>query len=148
LEADQDIPPKGQTIPTVKKVSFAASISNSKTSINLRTGILHGQNQAIPQNPYLNKSNSMDQGTSSTRPAQLPFLKTDKAIILKKNTTRLHIHRYTLRFETIAEKNAEEGQQLVKDTLQRFLGIALQVDPKTIIPPYLELDRNDKAVLL
>jgi len=148
LEANQDIPPKGQTIPTVKNVSFAASVSNSNNPINLRTGILHGQNQAIPQNPYLNKSNSMDQGTSSTRPAQLPFLKTDKAIILKKNTTRLHIHRYTLRFETIAEKNAEEGQQLVKDTLQRFLGIALQVDPKTIIPPYLELDRNDKAVLL
>jgi hypothetical protein len=26
------------------------------------------------------------------------------------------------------------------------LEIVLQVDPKTIIPPYLELDRNDKSV--
>jgi len=88
----------------------------------------------------------MDQGTLFARPAQLPFLKTDKAITLKKKTTRLQIHRYTLRFETIEEKNAEEGLQLVKDTLQRFLDIALQVEPKTIIPPYLELDRSDKAV--
>jgi hypothetical protein len=111
LEADQEIPPKGQPIPTVKNVSFAALVSYSKTSNYLRTGNLHGQNQAIPKNPYINKYNSMDQGTLFARPAQLPFLKTDKAIILKKNTTRLHIHRYTLQFETIEEKNSEEGQQ-------------------------------------
>jgi len=64
LEANQDIPPKGQTTSTVKNVSFAASVSNSKNPINRRTGILHGQHQAIPQNPYLNKSNAADQGTA------------------------------------------------------------------------------------
>jgi len=30
--------------------------------------------------------------------------------------------------------------------LQRFLEILLQVEPKTILPPYLELDRNDKSI--
>jgi hypothetical protein len=34
----------------------------------------------------------------------------------------------------------------VQDTLQRFLDIVLQADPKTIITPYLELDRYDKSV--
>jgi hypothetical protein len=34
----------------------------------------------------------------------------------------------------------------VQDTLQRLLDIVLQADPKTILPPYLELDRNDKSV--
>jgi len=34
----------------------------------------------------------------------------------------------------------------VKETLQRFLEIVLQAEPKTILPPYLELDRKDKAI--
>jgi len=34
-EAAQEIPPKGQSLPAVRNVSFAASVSNSKTSNNL-----------------------------------------------------------------------------------------------------------------
>ncbi len=34
----------------------------------------------------------------------------------------------------------------MKETLQRFLEIVLQAEPKTILPPYLELDRKDKAI--
>jgi len=30
--------------------------------------------------------------------------------------------------------------------LKRFLDIVLQAEPKTILPPYLELDRNDKSI--
>jgi len=39
-----------------------------------------------------------------------------------------------------------KATRLFKKTLQRFLEIVLQADSKTIIPPYLELDRNDKSV--
>jgi len=72
--------------------------------------------------------------------------KVDKNIILKKNNTRPHVHRYTLRLKTIAAKSEEDGHQIIKDALQRFLDIVLQADSKTILPPYLELDRNDKSV--
>jgi len=59
---------------------------------------------------------------------------------------RGHIHRYTLRFKTIKAKEEEDRHQIIQDTLQKFLDIVLQADPKTIIPPYLELDRSDKTV--
>ena len=39
-----------------------------------------------------------------------------------------------------------KATRLFKKTLQRFLEIVLQADSKTIVPPYLELDRNDKSV--
>jgi hypothetical protein len=72
--------------------------------------------------------------------------KVDKTITLKKNNNRPHIHRYTVRFKTIKSKSEDEAHQLIQDCLQRFLDIVLQADPKTTIPPYLELDRNDKSV--
>jgi len=65
---------------------------------------------------------------------------------LKKGNIRSHIHRYTLRLKTIAAKSEEDGHLLIKEALQRSLDIILQADPKTILPPYLELDRNDKSV--
>jgi hypothetical protein len=51
-----------------------------------------------------------------------------------------------LRLKTIAAKSEEDGHQILKEALQQFLEIVLQADPKTILPPYLELDRNDKSV--
>ncbi len=66
--------------------------------------------------------------------------------MLKKNISRSHIHRYTLRFKTIKAKSEDESHQLIMESLQRFLEIVLQADAKTIIPPYLELDWNDKSV--
>jgi len=59
---------------------------------------------------------------------------------------RAHVHRYTLWFKTRKAKEEEEGYQLIQDTLQKFLDILLQVDPKTIILPYLELEWADKVV--
>lgn len=70
----------------------------------------------------------------------------DKQIILKKGMVRNHVHRYTLRFKTIKAKEEEDRQQIIQDTLQKFLDKVLQADPKTIIPPYLDLDRADKTV--
>jgi N-acetyl-gamma-glutamylphosphate reductase len=87
-----------------------------------------------------------ESGVLYPQSAPQPIAKPDKVITLKKNAARQQIHRYTLQFETIKEKNEEEAHQLVKESLQRFLDIVLQADPKTIIPPFLELDRNDKSV--
>jgi hypothetical protein len=87
-----------------------------------------------------------DHGVLHPQSAPQTIVKPDKVITLKKNAARPHIHRYTLRFKTIKEKNEEEAHQLVKESLQRYLDIVLQADPKTIIPPFLELDRNDKSV--
>ena len=43
-------------------------------------------------------------------------------------------------------KSEEENQIVLQEALQRFLEIILQADPKSIVPPFLELDRNDKSV--
>jgi hypothetical protein len=66
--------------------------------------------------------------------------------VLKKSISRPHIHRYTLRFKTIKAKSEDEAQQVVQVTLQQFFEIVLQADPKSILPPYLVLDRNTMAV--
>jgi hypothetical protein len=59
---------------------------------------------------------------------------------------RPYIHRYTLRLKIIKSRSEEEEQQLIQATLQKIFDIVLQANCKTIIPPFLELDRNDKSV--
>jgi len=140
-------PSQASSNSSSRNVSSAATVAGKPNSHNLRTGNLNGP-KVIPKNPYAKDKHSQasDEGTLYPQPTRQLIAKTVKAILLKKNNARPHIHRYTLRLETIKEKSKEEGRQIVKDTLQQFLEIVLQVDPKTIIPPYLELDRNDKSV--
>jgi len=59
---------------------------------------------------------------------------------------RPYIHRYTLRLKIIKSRSKEEEQQLIQATLQKFFDIVLQANSKTIIPPFLELDRNEKSI--
>ena len=59
---------------------------------------------------------------------------------------RPHIHRYTLRIKIITSKSEGDEQILIQKTLQNFFDIVLQGDPKSIIPPYFDLDRSDKSV--
>jgi len=123
-----------------KNVSFAEANPSTTNSHRLRQG--------NPQNPYLKPSSSKEteQGVLyPQRSVQTPS-RVDKIVMLKKNMTRPHIHRYTLRFKIITPKTEEESQHMITETLQRFLDIILQADQKTIVPPYLELDRNDKTV--
>ena len=88
----------------------------------------------------------MNSGTLYTQRNSQNPIRVDKIIQLKKNNFHQHIHRYTLWFKTIKPKSEDKGHQIIRDTLQRFLEILLQVEPKTILPPYLELDRNDKSI--
>jgi hypothetical protein len=127
---------------TIRNVSFAAAIKNPPNSHHLRQGnIQQPTMNTIPANPY----SRTEQGTIHVRPI-LPQGQLDKPIQLKKNNFCPFIHRYTLRFKTIKPKSEDEGYQNIKETLQRFLEVFLQAEPKTIIPPYLDLDRNDKSV--
>jgi hypothetical protein len=59
---------------------------------------------------------------------------------------RPHTHRYTLRIKIISSKSEEDEHKLIQKTLQKFFDIVLQGDPKTLIPPYFELDRSDNSV--
>lgn len=67
-------------------------------------------------------------------------------MILKKGVTRTHIHRYDLRLKVKQFKIEDEEFRALQQALQKFLDISLQVDPSSTIPPFFELDRNDKSV--
>ena len=131
-------------IAQTRNVSFKDATKNPTTNSHVPRqgnllGSMTGVTRRTPANPYTKSGEE-----SHVRQPQVAKL--DKAITLKKNLTRSHIHRYTLRLKTIQAKSEDEAHQLLKDSLQRFLEIVLQADSKTIVPPYLELDRNDKSV--
>jgi hypothetical protein len=51
-----------------------------------------------------------------------------------------------LRIKIISTKSEEEEQMLIQKTLQKFFDIVLQVDSKSIIPPYFDLDRSGFSI--
>jgi hypothetical protein len=128
-----------------RNVSFAAAVKPPTNSHSLCQGNLEipEARRVQPPNPY---SSGINNGTLHAQRTPQNHIRVDKVIQLKKNNFRQHIHRYTLRFKTIKPKSEDEGYQLIRDTLKRFLDIVLQAEPKTILPPYLELDRNDKSI--
>jgi len=70
----------------------------------------------------------------------------DKPILLKMGNPRMHIHCYDLWIKIKATNGEEEEQVAIQHSLQKFFEIVSQVDKTTIIPPYLELDRNDRTI--
>ena len=104
------------------------------------------------RNPYLKTKNDKEgiihaipQGAGKLRNST-PAGSIDKQIVLKKGMLRPHIHRYTLRIKIISSKSEGDEQVLVQKTLQNFFDIVLQGDPKSIIPPFFDLDRSDKSI--
>lgn len=128
-------------LPT-PNVSFTEATAKPNSN-NLRAGNSQAPSKMPPQNPYPKKA---DSGILFAQRSPAAPARVEKIIALKKNNSRAHIHCYTLRFKTIKAKSDDEGHQIAQETLQQFLEIVLQADPKTIIPPYLELDRSDKSV--
>jgi hypothetical protein len=137
--------PAGPTVNSYRTVSFAAALKPPVNSNSLRQGNpdIPAPTRIPPSNPY---KSMVDNGIPFTQRNSKNPVRVDKIIQLKKNNLRQHIHRYTLRFKIIKPKSEDEGHQLIRDTLQRFLEIVLQAEPKTILPPYLELDRNDQSI--
>jgi len=130
-------------------VSIAAAVS-SQNSHNLRISNLQAlPSRNTPTNPYSRRATTQstaEEGTLHSQRCPNKSARLDKAITLKKNNSRPHIHRYTLRIKTIKAKSEDEGHLLLQEALQRFLEIVLLADPKSIVPPYIELDRNDRSV--
>lgn len=111
---------------TTRNVSFASAVKGTHNSNPQKKDNLSGPK--VIHNPYKRQQATHPEfDTLYTQPSP-PATKTDKVISLKKNNSRPHIHRYTLRFATIKPKTDDEVHQLVQE------------------PPYLELDQNDKSV--
>jgi len=124
------------------RVSFAKDVNEPPQ----RKSVLRTSRKTLKTPPsQAVQETEVDEGILHPR-AQVPQSKTDKPIILKKGLTRPHIHRYTLRIKTNNPRTDDDEQQQVQATLQKFWETVLQADSKTIIPPYLELDRGDKNV--
>jgi hypothetical protein len=125
------------------RVSFADSSSVS-TAIStpspapssLRSSLKSTNNIHTPVNTSTNLNPRLTQGLA----------KTDKPITRKRNLIRPHIYRHTLCIKTIKPRTEDDEQQLIQSMLQKFLETLLQADPTSIIPSYLDLERNDKSI--
>jgi hypothetical protein len=118
----------------------------------------------IPQNPY-RKTSGRGGGFSRTnmpssnarmttgaepRPVLCPSgpknTGWDYDIKLKRGLVRHNITRYDLRFKVQSTNTEEESQVSIHRILTDFYNIILQADETTILPPYLELDRNSPGI--
>jgi len=144
---------RGNELPSItQKSPTRSAIRNPYVKATLQNNVIPQCSQQEAQGLIGNGRDSQQANTNqnnhTTERGTLHANKmgVDKLVILKKGMARPHIHRYTLRFKTIKARDKEEGHQIVQETLQKFFGIVLQADRKTIIPPYLELDRMDRNV--
>jgi hypothetical protein len=111
---------------STRSVSFAEATAKPNSN-HLKPGKLQPSSQLPPQNPYLKK---VDSGTYFAQRSSAALDRVDKIIALKKNNSRAHIHRYTLRFKTIKATSDDEGHQIDQETLQRFFGNCSKSRPK------------------
>jgi len=106
----------------------------------------------LPTPSTFNRSGqSQNEPRSHFNPTSAPTnnsltLPLDQAIILKCGVSWPHVHRYNLRIKVKKTDSEEEELTALWQALQKFLDIALQADPSSIIPPFFALDRNDRTV--
>jgi hypothetical protein len=70
----------------------------------------------------------------------------DKPISLKREAKHPHIHQYDLHIKVKLTNLEDEEQIVIQQALRKFFEIAIQAGNTSIIPPFLELDKNDKSV--
>jgi hypothetical protein len=129
-----------------------SDITNPNGPDNTKDVAYASQNISKITNPY-QKAKKVTRSLTQDKPARPSSMKhsttpglIDKQIALKKGMLRNHMHRYTLRIKIISSKSEEDEQILIQKTLQKFFDIVLQGDPKSIMPPYFELDRSDISI--
>jgi hypothetical protein len=123
------------------------------------------QHKKVPSNPYKKypRKNQPSGGTVRSTPTTYSSLSSvqepvsqctqglnspnniDRKIVLKRGILREHIHWYTLRLKIITCRSDKEEQAMIGQELVNLFSILIRADPSTIIPLYLELDRNDKS---
>lgn len=148
---DEDVAePEGVKIDRLQKETPPVQVTQEPTAD-------HSTPTNIQKNPYqkgiLRRSPSSANSSSNTsipsndnRNRTSYQQKLDKPIILKRGIQRAHVHRYDLRMTIKKHKSDDEEQPAIQNALQAFLEILLQADPKTIIPPYYELERGNKDI--
>jgi len=130
--------------PTIFSKPVLTSIQSTPRAGNQQAKPETIKVSSVPKNPYIRTTHKVGTGHPKTINTSIP--RADKVIDLEKGMIRPYIHRYTLRLKIIKSRSEEEEQQLIQATLQKIFDIVLQANCKTIIPPFLELDRNDKSV--
>ncbi len=70
----------------------------------------------------------------------------DYEIKLKRGFVRNNITRYDLWFKVKSTNAEEESQVAIHRVLTDFFNIIIRADETTILPPYLDLDRNSQGI--
>jgi hypothetical protein len=123
--------------------------SNNNDTNTAPSGILHlnSSRQRVPP-PNDLADNSRPPTVSPLQQPPIPRpLANDRPIVLKGNQSRAHIHRYDIRLQLKKPSADDDEEILILKSLQAMLDTLLQVDSRTIIPPYNILDRSNRNQL-
>jgi hypothetical protein len=119
---------------------------NAQTNTPILRSTITPQASAPILTPPASLSTTQTRNTTQTTGQKQKTRRLDKDIKLKNNAYRQHIHRYDLNIKIKKKpKSDDDEENLIIAALQRFHKIMLAADSTTLIPAYLEMDRNDRG---
>jgi hypothetical protein len=133
---------QSQSNPMYNQPPSGASASTQEIRSSTNNNSTHANSQS--SNPSGTRDRPGNLGANSGTTRQDSTMATDKIITLKRGNRRQHIQQYTLRIKISTPKSEDEEQQFITKELTNFTSIVLRADEHSIIPPFLELDRNDR----